>query len=65
MTAEAAWNRCRLITLEALDRFSERLEFLEEIASWEMTSEVLMDFQILEEKKSEIEVNKLFISIKR
>lgn len=57
MTAEAAWNRCRLITIEALDRFAERLQFLEDVASWELTPEVLLDLQILEEKKNEVEVH--------
>lgn len=56
VTAEAAWNRCRLITIEALDRFGERLQFLEDVASWELTPEVLLDLQVLEEKKNEVEV---------
>ncbi|XP_066926211.1 uncharacterized protein [Clytia hemisphaerica] len=55
ITAEAAWNRCRLITEEALEKFGERLDFLENVAAWEITAEILLEFQSLEEKKGEIE----------
>lgn len=55
VTAEAAWNRCRLITMEALDKFNERFKFLEEIASWEITSDFLLDYNVMEEKKREVE----------